>query len=454
MENLICEATTVLPTTYGDFTMHLFKGEDSKEHIALVKGKVEAERGVITRIHSECLTGDVFGCQRCDCQDQLHEALRLINKRTKGVLIYLRQEGRGIGLANKMRAYNLQDKGVDTADANIALGFEVDMRRYEIAAEILKLVKVSDIDLITNNLNKVDAMEANGINVRSRIPIISNSNIRDRTALFTTKQGKLNHTFQNGLLASVFEEKENTYPFVSPGIIYKPSGLPENTKDYSADVSLELREQLGEDLLLVLLQGPNMRGDGSSHDKNFDYIIFIDDACKNRLQKIIEVKKKFKKCNFLFLTKQEYRAYPQDRRIQFFVCRKVFGEFDLGLPPSKTDVLKSAISYAVQIKDMMRPILVNLTEDAKMQDINTMKAHECLKRFDDCFLRIVALYTTNRFPTHRAQLEEMASSKSISHILNVLNNWYSQTVTIGDLLDALEQADRILNIFLRRYNKL
>lgn len=454
MGKLICEATTVLPTTHGPFVMHLFKENSDKEHIALVKGNVAGEAGIVTRIHSECLTGDVFGCQRCDCQDQLHEALRLINKRTRGVLLYLRQEGRGIGLANKMRAYNLQDNGSDTAEANLALGFEIDTRRYEIAAEILKAIRVVNIDLITNNLNKVDGMTSNGITVRNRIPIVSNSTIRDRTSLFNTKQSKLNHIFETGLLASVSKEKEDVYPFVSHGLIYKPTALPEVTKEHSDQVAEELKSHLGKDLLLVLLQGPNMRGDGSIHDNNFDYIVFIDDACKNRLNKIIEVKKKLKKSNFLFLTKHEYMAYPQDRRVQFFVCRKVYGDFDLGLPPSKADILKSAISYAVQIKDTLRPLIVNLAESPNTQDSLMAKVHECLKRFDDCFLRIVALYSTGKFPIHRAQLNEISSSKAVRNILNILNNWHSNTVTIGDLLECLSQADRILNIFLRRYSKL
>lgn len=454
MGKLICEATTILPTTHGDFAMHLFKEDSNKEHIALVKGDVAGEAGIVTRIHSECLTGDVFGCQRCDCQDQLHEALRIINKRTRGVLLYLRQEGRGIGLANKMRAYNPQDEGIDTAEANIALGFDIDNRRYETAAEILKILGVTNIDLITNNLNKVNGVTSNGITVRNRIPIVSNSTIRDRTSLFHTKQTKLNHTFEEGLLASVSKEKEDVYPFISPVLIYKPTPLPDVTREYSEQVASELQSKLGEDLLLILLQGPNMRGDGSIHDSNFDYIVFIDDSCKDRLKKIIEVKKKLKKSNLLFLTKHEYMAYPQDRRLQFFVCRKVYGKLDLGLPPSKADILKSAISYAMQIKDTLRPLIINLAESPATQDSLMIKVHECLKRFDDCFLRIVALYSTGKFPIHRAQLQEISSSKALANILSILNNWHSNTVTVGDLLDCLSQADRILNIFLRRYSKL
>ncbi len=163
---------TVIPTKHGEFILHYYSNTlDSKEHIALVKGNIDQQDNVPVRIHSECFTGDVLGSRRCDCGEQLDLALQLINQAGVGILIYLRQEGRGIGLLKKLQAYNLQDQGMDTVDANIHLGYLADEREYTIAALILQQLNVNSIQLITNNPQKIDALEKLGINVTKRIPV-------------------------------------------------------------------------------------------------------------------------------------------------------------------------------------------------------------------------------------------------------------------------------------------
>lgn len=161
---------TRIPTGYGEFTLYLYS-EHAKEHLALVIGDVAGKSEVPVRVHSECLTGDVFGSRRCDCGDQLRHTLQYLGRSTCGILVYLRQEGRGIGLRKKMEAYNLQDQGLDTVEANIQLGHQPDERDYGIAARILKDLEVGSIRLITNNPHKVDELKGHGIAVEARIPI-------------------------------------------------------------------------------------------------------------------------------------------------------------------------------------------------------------------------------------------------------------------------------------------
>ena len=161
---------TRIPTGYGEFTLYLYT-DQAKEHLALVIGEVAGRSGVPVRVHSECLTGDVFGSRRCDCGDQLKHTLQYLGRGGVGVLIYLRQEGRGIGLRKKLEAYNLQDQGMDTVEANLSLGHQADERDYGIAARILKDLEVHSIRLITNNPHKVDELKGHGIEVEARIPI-------------------------------------------------------------------------------------------------------------------------------------------------------------------------------------------------------------------------------------------------------------------------------------------
>ncbi|MCH2175543.1 MAG: GTP cyclohydrolase II [Lentisphaeria bacterium] len=164
-----------MPSVYSDhpFEIHGYISDiDGKEHVALVLGEVTDKEDVLIRIHSECLTGDVFGSGRCDCGEQLDQAMRQVVKAGAGVIVYLRQEGRGIGLINKIRAYSLQDQGYDTLDANLKLGFPADSRSYALAADILKDLGIKSVQLMTNNLDKVKGLEEEGIPVSKRVPIV------------------------------------------------------------------------------------------------------------------------------------------------------------------------------------------------------------------------------------------------------------------------------------------
>ena len=162
-----------LPSRFGSFhVVAFYNNRDNKEHAAFVHGDVTDAEDVPVRVHSECLTGDAIGSLRCDCRDQLEEALKMIGKMEKGILLYMRQEGRGIGLTNKIRAYGLQDQGYDTVEANLALGFRDDERDYAVAAHMLMSLKVKSIQLITNNPRKIENLTQHGVKVNRRIPII------------------------------------------------------------------------------------------------------------------------------------------------------------------------------------------------------------------------------------------------------------------------------------------
>jgi GTP cyclohydrolase II len=164
-------AVAALPTRHGAFDIRVFVDRcDGKEHVALVRGDVFGKEGVLTRLHSECLTGDVFASLRCDCREQLERALAVIAAEPSGVLLYMRQEGRGIGLANKIRAYRLQEAGLDTVDANLALGFRDDQRDYGPAAAMLRQLGVRSVRLLTNNPDKIAQLERCGTSVTARVP--------------------------------------------------------------------------------------------------------------------------------------------------------------------------------------------------------------------------------------------------------------------------------------------
>jgi GTP cyclohydrolase II len=164
-------AEAMLPSEFGSFRLIGFTfDEDDSEHIAIVHGRVENKADVLLRVHSECLTGDVLGSLRCDCRQQLHASLERIAQEPCGVVLYLRQEGRGIGLLNKIRAYQLQDHGLDTVDANLALGFSDDQRDYSVGAQMIEALGIRSIRLMTNNPNKVEALSRHGVSIASREP--------------------------------------------------------------------------------------------------------------------------------------------------------------------------------------------------------------------------------------------------------------------------------------------
>ena len=189
-------AEAKLPTTYGEFTAVAFKSDvDPDEHLALVMGDISTDEPVLVRVHSECLTSDVFGSLRCDCGEQLAQAMRSINKEGRGVLLYMKQEGRGIGLHNKLRAYELQDNGLDTVEANLSLGFEPDLRDYGIGAQILVDLGLHEIRFLTNNPKKIVGFEGYGLKVVEQVPIIIPPNPHNLHYL-ETKQNKLGHILE------------------------------------------------------------------------------------------------------------------------------------------------------------------------------------------------------------------------------------------------------------------
>ena len=199
-ETLVKEEVTVkMPTLYGDFNLIAFTQLNTGEtHLALKKGEWVKEEPVMVRVHSSCITGDILGSMRCDCGEQLHAALSMIEKHGKGLVLYMNQEGRGIGLLNKLKAYQLQEQGLDTVEANLKLGFGMDERDYGIGAQILRHLGITKMNLITNNPKKRAGMNGYGLEVVSTIPIEIEPNVHNKKYLFT-KRDKLGHDILNGL---------------------------------------------------------------------------------------------------------------------------------------------------------------------------------------------------------------------------------------------------------------
>jgi 3,4-dihydroxy 2-butanone 4-phosphate synthase/GTP cyclohydrolase II len=193
-EKLVQRVETVrMPTDFGEFDLHLYRSTtDGQHHLALVKGDVAGQPGVLVRVHSECLTGDVFGSRRCDCGPQLHQAMKQIAQEGRGVIVYMRQEGRGIGLAPKILAYKLQERGLDTVQANLKLGFKMDLREYGLGAQILVDLGLKTIRLLTNNPKKIVGLEGYGLEVIEQVPIRVPPNPHNARYL-KTKREKLGH---------------------------------------------------------------------------------------------------------------------------------------------------------------------------------------------------------------------------------------------------------------------
>ena len=191
--------TSRLPTRYGEFRLCAYlealEDEEARVHLALTKGALDADPSPLVRVHSECLTGDVLSSSRCDCGEQLARALTAIGEAPSGILIYLRQEGRGIGLINKLRAYNLQDEGLDTVDANLHLGFEPDQRDYAVAVDILEDLNVRAVRLLTNNPNKIAAFDRSAVTVVERVPLVVRAT-NENAEYLETKRKRLGHFYR------------------------------------------------------------------------------------------------------------------------------------------------------------------------------------------------------------------------------------------------------------------
>jgi 3,4-dihydroxy 2-butanone 4-phosphate synthase/GTP cyclohydrolase II len=196
-ESLIRQVAKVsLPTRYGEFKMVGFENDlDGREHVALVKGDITPDEPVLVRVHSECLTGDIFASYRCDCGEQLHKAMEMVEEEGRGVIVYMRQEGRGIGLLNKLKAYHLQENGRDTVEANVELGFPSDLRDYGIGAQILVSLGVKKMRLMTNNPKKIKGLEGYGLHIVERVPIEISPNEANKKYLKTKKE-KLGHLLE------------------------------------------------------------------------------------------------------------------------------------------------------------------------------------------------------------------------------------------------------------------
>jgi GTP cyclohydrolase II len=257
-ENMNQTTSARIPTEYGDFRLiHYSNDRDSKEHLALVMGDVTGGEGVLVRVHSECFTGDVLGSLRCDCGPQLHSAMQIIAQAGRGVIIYLRQEGRGIGLAKKLAAYNLQDQGYDTVDANLLLGHEVDEREYSAAAGILRNLKVASVSLLTNNPGKISQLRDLGVTVESRLSLETRVTA-ENAGYLATKAQRMHHLLTlvggaNGQPESVANlpadvEQRIRILKADAQTFYEAHGLPFVTVSYAQSLDGSIAQESGSPL--------------------------------------------------------------------------------------------------------------------------------------------------------------------------------------------------------------
>lgn len=241
-----------IPTNKGDFDLYFYENSaDDKEHVALVTGQVSDQENVLVRVHSECFTGDVLGSLRCDCGEQLDRSLRLIADRGRGVLIYLRQEGRGIGLLDKLRAYNLQDIGYDTVDANVMLGHEPDERDYTIAAQVIEDLQVDSVQLLTNNPHKIESLRRLGVAITDRVPLEPSVQKHNQTYL-ATKAERMRHVLTLGCVndATSSNNGKRPTPEITTSRSPKPTGRPYVTLSYAQSIDGSLAAARGEPLAL------------------------------------------------------------------------------------------------------------------------------------------------------------------------------------------------------------
>lgn len=237
-----------IPTNWGEFRLCFFENlADGKEHLAIVYGDVTGREETLIRIHSECYTGDVLGSHRCDCGEQLHQALHLIAQEGRGVVLYLRQEGRGIGLRSKLLAYNLQDQGYDTVEANLLLGHAEDERDYSVAAEMLRQLGVPSVRLLTNNPTKLESLQELGITVTARVPLVPNHITPDNWRYLQTKVARMRHLLEleqaprlNGASSLLWSHLEQT----------QPAGRPHVTLSYAQTLDGSVTHQAGQPLAI------------------------------------------------------------------------------------------------------------------------------------------------------------------------------------------------------------
>ena len=223
-------ARASLPTRYGAFEMLVYETPDHKEHVALTLGTIDDGGPVLVRVHSECLTGDVLGSSRCDCGEQLDDSLRFLQEQGCGILLYLRQEGRGIGLTKKISAYALQEQGLDTVEANLALGLPEDMRDYRVAAEMLLDLGVWRARLLTNNPAKVEGLERYGVEVVERTPLCMSPN-PSNVGYLRTKREKMGHLLPKAVALEVAGEDQDSHPLRRRPDPRRPCRVPDDPAD-------------------------------------------------------------------------------------------------------------------------------------------------------------------------------------------------------------------------------